>query len=67
MSRKKEDYIVYVHLPDSKDKLIELRKCIGSAYIKFAEDYIKTLSIADDLKNEIYFHLIQKLNKKSSA
>lgn len=67
LARSKNGYIINVHYPSNELALFELRKRMGNAYIKFIQDYIKTLPIDDDQKNKLYLSVIEKLQIDKSA
>ena len=61
MSRLKATYIIEVHFPETEVELLELRKQMGTAYIDFVKNYIKSLPISDDKKNKLYLDVKNKL------
>ncbi|URZ06416.1 hypothetical protein [Clostridium felsineum] len=67
MPRSKNGYSINVHYPSDKSALVQLRKRMGKAYVKFIQDYIKTLPIDDNKKNELYFNVIEKLKIDKNA
>ncbi|MDP4183395.1 MAG: hypothetical protein Q8942_20185 [Bacillota bacterium] len=61
MARSKDSYIIKVHYPETKEDMFEIRKRIGEAYIQFVKDYILTLPISDERKNELYEKVYERL------
>ncbi len=63
MARSKDQYIIDIHYPKTKDDMYKIRKRMGTAYNQFVKDYILTLPVSDEIKNEIYEKVIDYLNK----
>ncbi len=61
MGRKKEGYVITVHYPESGKDILEMRRRIGAAYIRFVEDYILALPAGGKQKNDMYARVIQYL------
>ena len=63
MARSKDSYIIKVHYPETEERMLELRKKMGNAYNYFVKDYILTLPISDEEKNNLYAKVIQRLQR----
>lgn len=61
MARSKDSYIIKVHYPETKEDMFEIRRRMGAAYIQFVKDYILTLPISDEEKNELYEKVYEHL------
>ena len=65
MGRSKNSYIIKVHYPETEEGMLDLRKRMGTAYIKFIKDYILTLPISDEQKNKLHTEVIEQMNRKT--
>jgi len=61
MAGSKASYVVEVHFPEGEEGILEIRKRMGAAYAQFVKDYILTLSISDEEKNELYIKVVEHL------
>ncbi len=61
MARSKDSYIIKVHYPGTEEDMFEIRRRMGAAYIQFVKDYILTLPISDEEKNELYEKVYEHL------
>lgn len=61
MARSRDSYIIKVHYPETKEDMFEIRRRMGAAYNQFVKDYILTLPISDEDKNELYEKVYEHL------
>lgn len=61
MRGSKEPYIIIVHFPKSEEDKQRLREKMGAAYLEIVRDYILTLPMDENEKNEIFEKIIHKL------
>lgn len=64
MAKRPKKYKIVVHYPKSEEKMTELRNNMGCTYIKFLKEYILSLSISDDEKNNLYREVVEELLSK---
>jgi hypothetical protein len=62
MARSKDSYIIKIHYPETEVGMVEIRKRMGVAYVKFVRDYILTLPISDEEKNTLYARVTEHLS-----
>ena len=60
-SSNQNDYTITMHYPSDEASLIEMRKRMGSAHIKYIQSYIMSLPISDTQKNHLYEDVIKNL------
>ena len=54
MVRSKDQYIIKIHYTETEDDIFEMRRRMATEYNQFVKDYILTLPISDEMKNEMY-------------
>ncbi len=65
MARSKKSYAIKVHYPEDDEGMLQLRKRMGAAYIRFVKNHILALPISDEAKNELYTNVLERLNNRS--
>jgi hypothetical protein len=66
MARVKKSYSINVHYPESEEGLLNLRKNMAEAYLKFVEDYILALPVCAEQKNKLYSEILELLCKQQN-
>ncbi len=61
MARPKDSYIIEVRYPENQEKLIDLRRRVGRAYMEFLEGYITKLPVCSQEKNKLYIEIMKQL------
>lgn len=64
MVRSKESYIINVHYPETEEDMFEIRRRMGIAYTQFVKDYILSLPISDNEKNNLYEKVLVRLKEQ---
>jgi len=61
MAGSKNIYLIKVHYPETEGDIFEMRRRMGTAYMRFLKDYILILPIGDEEKNKLYEKVSEQL------